>query len=101
MRELKALLFERFGRDIDKIILFGSQANGNAGKDSDYDVLIILAGGYDWRYEDKITSVLYEFELEHDIFIDAKIVSRQEINRNTVKARHPLVRNAITSGVYA
>lgn len=100
MKELKELLATHFGRDIDRIILFGSQATGKGGEDSDYDVLIILNRGYNWEYEDRLTAVIYQLELEYDIFIDTKIVSRNELNR-TKKGRHPLVQHAIAQGVYA
>jgi len=89
-----------FGDDIDDVILFGSQANGTAREDSDYDVLIILNRDYNWEYQDKITSVLYEMELEHDIFIDTKIVSLNEL-RDTINGKHPLYVEAIQEGIHA
>ena len=41
MNELKELLFKTFPDYIEKIILFGSQAKGNAQEYSDYDILVI------------------------------------------------------------
>ena len=41
----------------DKIILFGSQARGNARSDSDYDILVIKSG------------IQNESEIEGDIYI--------------------------------
>ncbi len=89
-----------FGEDIRDVILFGSQATGEAHKDSDYDVLIILNKDYDWKYQDNITSVLYNMELEYDIFIDTKVISTKELH-NTIKGKHPLFVDAIHEGIYA
>jgi hypothetical protein len=37
-----ATLLARYGENLSQIILFGSQARGNARADSDIDVLIVL-----------------------------------------------------------
>jgi predicted nucleotidyltransferase len=100
LKELKTLLVANFGEDIDDVILFGSQATGDAHKHSDYDVLIILNTDYDWKYRSNITSVVYDMELEHDIFIDTKIISVDELH-NTVKGKHPLYTDAIQEGIHA
>jgi len=42
IKELKKLLQKHFPDDINKVILFGSQVNGDAREYSDYDVLIIV-----------------------------------------------------------
>ncbi len=39
----------KLGVGVDKIILFGSRARGEAVDESDYDILIVLAGRPDWR----------------------------------------------------
>ena len=100
LEKLKSLLVARFGEDIREIILFGSQATGTAGKDSDYDVLIILNNDYDWRYRHKVISAIYELELEHDVFIDAKVISTHELNY-TIKGKHPLYADALRGGIHA
>lgn len=100
LKELKALLTAHFGEDIKDVILFGSRVTGKAYKDSDYDVLIILNSDYDMEYQDRITAVLYEMELEYDIFIDTKIISATELRR-TIKGRHPLYVDALQEGIYA
>lgn len=100
LNELKDLLAARFGQDIREVILFGSQVTGSATENSDYDVLIILNNDYDWRYRHNIISTIYELELEHDIFIDAKIISTYELE-HTVKGKHPIYEDAIREGIHA
>ena len=100
LKELKNLLTLRFGQDIREIILFGSQVTGAANEDSDYDVLIILNNDYDWRYRHNLISTIYELELEHDVFIDAKIISIHELE-HSIKGKHPIYTDAIRKGTHA
>lgn len=100
LKEVKDLLVARFGEDIRDVVLFGSRAAGKEHKDSDFDVLIVLNSDYDWQYENKMISVLYEMELEHDIFIDSKIISVNELE-NTIKGKEPLYVEAIQEGIHA
>jgi predicted nucleotidyltransferase len=100
IKELKAALVARFGEDIKEVILFGSRATGKAHKDSDYDVLVILNNDYDWKYRDKITTVVYDLELKYDIFIDIKIISTNELYQ-TIEGKHPLYQDAMQEGIYA
>lgn len=100
LKELKDLLVANFGDDINSVILFGSQATGKAHKNSDYDVLIILNRDYDRAYRSRITGVVYDLELEHDIFIDKKVISTNELH-NTNKGKHPLYGTAIREGIHA
>jgi predicted nucleotidyltransferase len=100
LEKLKSSLVGRFGKDIREIILFGSRATGTAGKDSDYDVLVILNNDYDWRYRHKIISAIYVLELEYDVFIDAKIISTHELNY-TIKGKHPIYADALREGIHA
>ncbi len=100
LKELKDLLIAHFGDDIKNVVLFGSQARGDAQKNSDYDVLIIFNRDYNWRREDEITSLLYEMELKYEIFIDTKVISIDEMH-GALKGKDPLYVDAIREGIYA
>ena len=45
---IKELLIKYFPDEIDKVILFGSQVNGDAREYSDYNVLIVVNRNYNW-----------------------------------------------------
>ena len=100
LEELKNLLLANFGNDIRSVILFGSRVSGEAHKNSDYDVLIVLNRNYDWEYRRKITSVVLEMELKYDIFIDTKLISTYELY-HTIKGKEPLYTDAIQLGIHA
>ena len=98
LKELKGKLVNQLGDNIVKIILFGSQANGMAKDDSDYDVLIVLKNDYDYNYKKKIIEICYELELEYEIFIDVLLVSLHEL-KHTIKGKEPLIIEALDEGI--
>jgi uncharacterized protein len=54
----------------EKIILFGSQARGTAGPDSDVDLLVVMSlEGSVWDMELEITHVLHDFPISVDVII--------------------------------
>ncbi|MCX6601865.1 MAG: nucleotidyltransferase domain-containing protein [bacterium] len=42
--ELKRRLSEHYGERLERVVLYGSQARGEAAEDSDVDVLVVLRG---------------------------------------------------------
>ena len=97
---LKRLLQGHFPQVIQDVILFGSQAQRTAHEDSDYDVLIVVNGDYDWRMRDKITDIVYDLELQYDILFDKYLISSDELH-NSLRGAQPIFRHAIQHGVYA
>jgi predicted nucleotidyltransferase len=97
MQELKSLLLKNFPGKIEKILLFGSRATGHAKKYSDYDVLLVLNGSYDWRLKNKVLSSCYEIDLKYDILLDVKIISHGELS--TLRGKQPFILNALEYGV--
>ena len=97
VKELKELLQKHFPDDINKVILFGSQVNGDAREYSDYDVLIIVNNDYDWRYKKKIFHVTFDIELKYGILTDLKIISKKDLN--TIKGKEPFILEALENGI--
>jgi len=97
---VKLKLHEKFGENIKDVILFGSRAKGTATEFSDYDILIILNGSYDWKTKDQFTEIMYDIELENDVMFDKHLLSANEIN-SSLRGCEPIYLNAIKNGIYA
>ncbi len=97
MQELKELLVTTFPRDIEKVILFGSQIKGNAQEYSDYDVLVIINHDYDWKFKNKIYDTTWEIDFKHEILTDVKLISANELQ--TLKGKQPFIQDAFEHGV--
>src|ERR1700686_2781791 len=51
VRSFREALSELYGPALDRVVLFGSRARGNASEDSDYDVAVFLRDMPDRRTE--------------------------------------------------
>jgi len=73
LKRLRRALNELYGERIERVVLFGSRARGDAGADSDYDVAVFLNDLTDrWRELDRLADLRADFLEEADAFIDAK-----------------------------
>jgi len=99
LKDLNSLLRSRFADDIKDIVLFGSQVNGQAHKDSDYDILIILKKKADWKIEREISDLCYEVDLKYNIITDTHVIGEPELN--TLRGKQPIFVNAIANGLHA
>jgi predicted nucleotidyltransferase len=97
LKELKVHLIKQFKGHIHKVILFGSQALGDAGDYSDYDILIIMEKGYDWKLKDDILAACYEIDLKYDILTDVKLISKMDLQ--TIKGKQPFISEALAHGI--
>ncbi len=99
LETLKKYLQKNCGDSIKDVILFGSQARGNAKKYSDYDVLIVLKNLYSGKDENEILDLCYDIDLKFNILIDAHLISEPEIA--SLRGKQPIFINALKSGIYA
>ena len=61
-----------YGKRIDRVVLFGSRARGDARPDSDYDVAVFLDDMADrWQEIDKIVEVAVQILIETGAVINA------------------------------
>lgn len=97
LKEIKTLLSDKFGNEIEKVILYGSRSKNISRSDSDYDILVILKHPHDWKIRRKISSACYDLDLKYDILTDIKTISLNELN--TSRGKQPFIINALTEGL--
>ena len=97
IQEAQKVLREKFGEKITKVILYGSRSRGDYKEYSDYDILVIVKGDFDWKFEDEVIYTLYDIDLKYDILIDVRIISENEMK--TIRGRQPFILNAIAEGI--
>ena len=67
LREYRRRLEEIYGPRLLRLVLFGSQARGDADPDSDIDVLIVLAGPLDdWAETQRTSKVTSKVSVKFD-----------------------------------
>ena len=72
LKRFRATLDEIYGDRLERVVLFGSRARGDAREDSDYDVAVFLEDFVDrWREVDRIIPVVTDILDEHEVFIHA------------------------------
>ncbi len=94
--ELREGLEELYGPRLERMVLFGSQARGDAAPDSDVDVLVVLHG--DVRPGEEIErtgAVVSEVALRHDTAISRVFVSAERFQDELT----PFLRNVLGEGV--
>jgi uncharacterized protein len=78
LKRLRASLDKMYGDRLERVVLFGSRARGDAGEDSDYDVAVFLNDLKEgdlasrWRELDRLADLRSEFLFDTEAFIDAK-----------------------------
>lgn len=97
VKELHKRLENRFPGLVADVILYGSHARGEAHKNSDVDVLLILNTDFDWHLRDAIYDECFEINLQFDILIDINILAKQD--ESTIRWHQPFVQNALTEGI--
>jgi predicted nucleotidyltransferase len=82
LKRIKTLLDPAFGSRLRGVVLYGSEARGEATPDSDIDVLVLLTGpvalGRDLR---TIIDALYPLQLEMDRVLEAFPVDEEDYLR--------------------
>ena len=94
--ELKLQLLQIYGPRLDQVILYGSQARGDAQPDSDIDVLVVLIGEVNiWQEIIHCENLISDVALRHEVHISPMFASVDELQR----AAEPLFVNVRQEGI--
>jgi uncharacterized protein len=95
LNRFKAALDAIYGSRIERVVLFGSRARGEAHEDSDYDIAVFLKPlGDRWQELDRLADLRLEFLDETGAFFDAKPYPATGYSERT-----PLMREIRREGV--
>ena len=94
--QVAAELRELFGDRLRQILMFGSSARGDAGPDSDLDLLVVLNGERDfWADQARMDEILWDHTLSSGILVSALPVAADDL-ASTAK---PALRGALADGL--
>lgn len=97
LQQFQAALEKEFHDTLVEVKLFGSRARGDARKDSDIDVLVVVATD-DWQVCDIVYDIATDILLEMDVCISPKVISRKRYDY-LYEAKTPFIRNIIRDGI--
>src|SRR3954447_770372 len=78
LKRFRAALEESYGDRLERVVLFGSRARGDAGEDSDYDIAVFLKGLKEgdldtrWRELDRLGDLRRAILSDTEAFIAPK-----------------------------
>ncbi len=82
LQELKRELKRILGEQLDRVLLYGSHARGEAHAGSDVDVLVVLKRPYQYGELIRLTSeIIAELSLDYEIEISRVFVSKERFER--------------------
>ena len=97
LNEIRSCLRDAYGDRLQKIVLYGSEARGEAETDSDIDLMVLLNGPVQlWKDIRTIIDALYDLQLEvirpiHAMPVDVEAFRAGE---------YSLYRNAKKEGIF-
>ena len=97
LTEFRDRVVKELGDRINAIIVYGSVARGEAGEESDIDVLIV---GKDKEIRSMITEIGYEIDYENrfETFITPVYYTKEEIEHR-IKIGSPFIHEVLKDGV--
>ena len=80
IEEFKKRIHEKYPEEQIRLTLFGSKARGEATRESDMDLLVVIQSE-DWRLGDRIREIGYQLELKHGLVLSIQVMSRKHIEQ--------------------
>jgi len=97
IEEYMAVLRARYGTIIRKAVLFGSAARGEAGSESDIDILIVVSDE-DAPLKDEISMAAYEIMLKNDVVLSPIVMDKSTFDWYRING-DPFYRNIRKDGI--
>lgn len=96
LNELRDQLQAIYGERLIDLILFGSQARGDAAPESDIDVMVVLKEPVDPASEiDRVSPITAEISLKHNVVISCVFMAANRFQQE----RSPLLLNVRREGI--
>ncbi len=92
------MLRQRF--PVEKVILYGSKARGDADEDSDIDLLIVTSRAIHWSERKAMIDALYAIEMAYDAIISILVITMSDWSEGIFTA-FPLYSEIIRDGALA
>jgi predicted nucleotidyltransferase len=93
---VKQWFSEQYQENLEELILYGSQAKGDARESSDIDVLVVLKKTFSYREEiDRTSQFIADLSLEYDTVISLAFISAQRFQEEN----SPFLLNVRREGV--
>jgi predicted nucleotidyltransferase len=96
LRTLRQKLAQTLGDQLERVVLYGSRARGEARPDSDIDVLVVVKS--DVNYPDlmqRTSAIVADVSLQYDVVISRTFASRAQYET----AHNPFLINVRREGV--
>ncbi len=97
LKKFKTAVEDALAGQLMEMKLFGSKARGDARKDSDIDVLVIVSSD-DWRLCDVVCDIATDVLLESEVCISPKVISKRRFQDQSAMG-NPFVRNVVREGI--
>jgi predicted nucleotidyltransferase len=100
VKEFSERVLKKLGKRLDSIILYGSLAAGNATKDSDIDVLIIVKEREKRAVESDVLDISYQVDYENrfETFIVPVFMTPKEVEKE-IRSGSYFIKDVLEQGV--
>jgi predicted nucleotidyltransferase len=96
LQKVKQFLINLYQEQLEAIILYGSQARGDATEYSDIDILVVLKSAINPYQEiDRTSEIIAELCLNYDVVISCHFISSEKFNNQNT----PFIYNVRKEGI--
>ena len=96
LNQVKLSLISLYQEQLDKIILYGSQARKDAQIDSDIDILVVLKTEINpYKEIDKTGDIIAKISLDYEVVLSRHFISLEQFN----DGHNPFLQNVKKEGI--